>query len=101
MSGGRTGTEKDLKFVRNRTVSVQNDVPWWEKGPWWTCWRPVGSKVGTQWGSGGLWEHLGGQKVDFGGRLGEERGSEIDENVTKRVKSENREVERSKVGVDY
>ena len=50
---------------------------------------------------GGLWEHLGGQKVYFGGRLGEERGSEIDENVTKRVKRENREVEGSKVGVDY
>ena len=50
---------------------------------------------------GGLWEHLGGQKVDFGGRSGEERGSEIDENVAKRVKSENREVEGSKVGVDY
>ena len=101
MSGGRTGTEKDLKFVRNRTVSVQNDVPWWEKGPWWTCWRPVGSKVGTQWGSGGALGASGRAKGRLWRPFGRGKGSEIDENATKRVKSENREVERSKVGVDY
>ena len=52
MSSGR-GVEQGPK--RSRSCSKMGS---WgrKKGPWWACWRPIGSKVGTQSGSGSIWE---------------------------------------------
>ena len=67
--------------ARKRAEVVQNGFLGVEK-------RSLVDVLETYWVQGwhpvGLWEHMGGQKVDFGNYLGEERKSEFKENYTKR-----------------